>query len=369
VTGPRRMRIVVCGTTFGRIYLDALALPDAPFELAGILARGSERSQRCADERRVPLYTAPDQIPDDIDAAGVVVRSGLLGGPGTDLAAQLLERGLHVIQEHPVHQDELARCLRLAARRGVQYHLNTFYEHLGPVRRFHAAAAALVRVQRPLFVDATAGFPVAFALLDLIGRTLGGVRPWSFGPLAPLTDDAGSADAPGRLRVLDGRVAGVPVTLRVQHQLDPVEPDNPAHLLHGISLGVEGGTLHLVTTHGPIVWTPRPWLPGGRATSASADEAPAATIIGPTDVPGFGRAVATVWPAAARRALEDLRQAIVDHDDPMRRGQYQLSLCGAWHDLAGRLGPPELTPLARGRNLSTVELATVVAAGAAAGDR
>ncbi len=363
MSGSDPMRVVVCGTTFGRIYLDAVAGAPDDYQLVGVLTTGSEHSRRLARERGVPLYTAVDELPDDVDVACVVVRSGLLGGPGSRLAEQLLERGVHVLQEHPVHHDELAGCLRLARKHGVQYHLNTFYEHLEPVRRFRAAAAELVRLRRPLFVDATAGFPVAFALLDLIGSVLGGVRPWSFGPVAESPEASDMERGASQLRVLTGTIAGVPVTLRVQNQLDPERPDNPAELLLGLSLTVEGGTLHLVTTHGPAVWASRPCLPGsapGRPAPASA-----AAVLGADRVPCFAECVATLWPDAVRHALDRLRAAAAAGDNPMRRGQYHLSLCLAWSDLAVRLGPPELTSLTPGEELTAADLEPVFAAASA----
>lgn len=359
------LRIVVCGTTFGQVYLDAIAAAPESYELAGLLATGSERSHRIAQERGVALYTSVDQLPDDVQAACVVVRSGLLGGPGTRLAEQLLERGIHVLQEHPVHHDELAGCLRLARKHGVQYQLNTFYEHLAPIRRFRAAATELLRQRKPLFVDAATGFPVAFALLDLIGSVLGGLRPWSFGPLAQPPDSHGSGRA--ELRVLTGSIAGVPISLRVQNQLDPIHPDNPTELLHGLSLTAEGGTLHLVTTHGPTVWASRPRLPAEAAPEipCPADEPAAAALIGPDRAPSFTECVATLWPDAVRHALDGLHTAIAEKHNVMRRGQYHMSLCLAWQDLAKRLGPPELTALNPGPELTAAELRPVFEAGRA----
>ncbi|MGW5453097.1 Gfo/Idh/MocA family oxidoreductase [Nocardia sp. NPDC003979] len=356
------LRLLVCGTTFGQVYLDAIASDPESFALAGVLASGSVRSRRIADERGVPLYTAVDQLPADIDAACVVVRSGLLGGPGTRLAEALLEREVHVLQEHPVHHDELAGCLRLARKHGVQYRLNTFYEHLEPIRRFRGAAAELLQRHKPLFIDAAAGFPVAFGLLDLIGGLLGGVRPWWFGPLA--TPPEPHTGRPG-LRVLSGAIAGVPVSLRIQHQLDPVHPDNPAELLHGLSLTVEGGTLHLVTTHGPTVWASRPRLPAAAAPGipCAADPPAATAVLGPDRTPSFSDCVVTLWPEAVRHALHDLRAAVVEEHDVMRRGRYHLSLCQAWQDLAKRLGPPELVSLDPGAELTATDLRAVFDAG------
>lgn len=39
----------------------------------------------------------------DFDMACVVIRSTAVGGKGTEIAGALLEKGIHVIQEHPVH--------------------------------------------------------------------------------------------------------------------------------------------------------------------------------------------------------------------------------------------------------------------------
>ncbi|MBK3558799.1 Gfo/Idh/MocA family oxidoreductase [Streptomyces sp. MBT56] len=110
----RPMRVVVCGTRFGQVYAAALTRAPERFRLVGILARGSARSAALAEEYGVPLYDAVEQLPDDVDAACVVVSTAVGGGRGAELAKELLERGIHVLQEHPVHPDELAECLRVA---------------------------------------------------------------------------------------------------------------------------------------------------------------------------------------------------------------------------------------------------------------
>ncbi|MCA1701893.1 MAG: Gfo/Idh/MocA family oxidoreductase, partial [Actinobacteria bacterium] len=223
-------RVLVCGTKFGQLYLQALST--GSFGLAGVLAQGSNRSRACADHWGVPLFTRVDDVPPDVRLACVVVRGGLLGGPGTQLALSLLDRGVHVLQEHPVHYDELAACLRRARANSVAYRLNSFYVHLEPVRRFLAVAAELFQRQRPLYVDAACGFQVAYALLDIIATAIGRVRPWGFAePVEMPTSTRALIPLPVPFRSLDGVIGGVPVTLRVQNQLDPSDPDNYAHLL------------------------------------------------------------------------------------------------------------------------------------------
>jgi thiazolinyl imide reductase len=364
---------VVVGARFGQVYLEAFRDPELPFELAGILAGGSDRSRACARRYDVPVFTHPDQLPDDIELAAVVIRGGLLGGRGSVIARQLMARGIHVLQEHPLHHDELAQNLKAARQHKVVYQLNPFYTHIAPVRRFVAAAQELLRRQKPLYVDAACGFQLAYSLLDILGSALGGVRPWYFGELPPLADqvrDGTSLDIP--FRSLDGLLAGVPITLRVQNQLDPADPDNYAHLMHRISIGTEAGNLTLVSTHGPTVWAARPDFPrevadpGADPHYASMVEdadAPSAMVLGPSEVPPYRRIFRTEWPAGVAHALGELHQAAREGQDPLRRGQYHLSLCRLWQDLTLRLGPPELLSSAPPRALTGDDLKAIAAAG------
>lgn len=112
---PKR-HAIVCGTKFGRIHLKAFTDSDLPFELAGVLGQGSARTMACAERYGVPVYQKVGDLPDDIQAACVVIGSGVGGGPGADLAQALMRRGLHILQEHPLLPAELAACLRTACR-------------------------------------------------------------------------------------------------------------------------------------------------------------------------------------------------------------------------------------------------------------
>src|SRR5690606_5063841 len=187
VNPARPLRTVLCGTGFGRFYAEALARMPDRFELTGILARGSGFARDYAERAGVPLYTDVRRLPADTDAACVVVGSAVSGGPGGELALALLERGVHVIQEHPVHPDELAAALRTARGAGAVYHLNPFYRHTEPIRRFLAAARSLRERGPLLFADAASALQVLHPLLDVLALALGGLRPRALGP--PLTAD------------------------------------------------------------------------------------------------------------------------------------------------------------------------------------
>ena len=91
----RRVRVLVCGTGFGRIHLRAIAADD-DVDLAGILSRGSAASRGVAAEYGVTCHTSVDDLPDDIDIACVVIPSTTGAGEGTEIALRLLDRGIHV---------------------------------------------------------------------------------------------------------------------------------------------------------------------------------------------------------------------------------------------------------------------------------
>ena len=369
------VKAVVCGTTFGQVYLEAFRSPDLPVQLAGILAQGSERSRACARRYGVPLYRNTDELPADIRIACIVVRGGLLGGRGTELAQRLMARGIHVLQEFPVHHDELADCLRGARRNRVVYRLNSFYPHLAPVRRFLAATRRLFALQPPRYVDAACGFQVGYAMLDIIGIALGQVRPWAFSH-GTFPDQAAQRRA--GFHSLDGVFAGVPLTLRLQNQLDPVDPDNYLHLLHRITFGTDGGDLMLVTPHGPVLWTARPQIPRQVRDPVAeplysaygfGTTEPTTAFLGPANAPSHRAIYGSVWPEGVRHAVRQLHSAIMVNEDPLHVGQYHLALCRMWQDITTRLGRPELSPGTALQPLTAGDLMTVAAAyDAAEGD-
>jgi thiazolinyl imide reductase len=373
-------RVVVCGTTFGQVYLEAMAAADMPVELAGILARGSDRSHFCAEHYHVPLFTRVEDLPGDIEIATVVVRSSLLGGGGTELARRLLARGIHVLQEHPLHHDELAECIRQARARRVHYRLNSFYPYLPPVERFLGASQEILRKRLPLYVDAACSFQVAYALLDILRLALGKIRPWGFSATRLSEDIRRQCAGAPPFQSLDGVFAGVPLSLRVQNQLDPDDPDDPAHLLHRITIGTEAGDLTLVSTHGPLVWCARPEIPKEirdpalrRVFALATDGGDRCTaLLGNVEGGGQQDLFRSLWPEAVRRAMKDFHRVILEGEESLRHNQGHLTLCRVWQELSAELGPPQLVrPHASPRRLSAEEWAGLKAAagGSAAAQR
>ncbi|GHJ35182.1 Gfo/Idh/MocA family oxidoreductase [Streptomyces sp. TS71-3] len=353
MSGPP-LRVLVCGTNFGRFYAEAVREREG-YELVGLLARGSDASRAYADKLGVPLHTSPPE--DGVDLACVAVGSAISGGTGAELALDLLARGVHVLQEHPLHLDELTACVREARRQKLHYRINTHYPHLAPVRRFVTAARRLAERQQPLFVDAATPVHLMMPLVDILGRALGTLRPWRFADPAPLVDGSG----PAPFRTLHGVIGGVPLTLRVHHQLDPADRDNHALHWHRIALGTEGGVLTLADTHGPVLWSPRlhaerdadhRLVLDGPGTASFG--LPTTSVIGE---PGtFRQVFDEMWPDAIGRAVDGMRDAVLGGGPGTAGPQYDLAVCRIWSELATRLGPPTVVRPPRPRPLPAEEL-------------
>ncbi|MES4892973.1 Gfo/Idh/MocA family oxidoreductase [Streptomyces sp. NPDC096012] len=337
-----RPRVLVAGTGFGRAYLAAFERADFGFELAGILASGGARSRACAAHHGVPLWTTVEEVPDDVDLACVVIGGVMNGGPGPRISQALMRRGVHVLQEHPLHPDELAQCLRAATESGVVFRLNTHYPHVEPVHRFIGAARELVARQRPLFLDVTCAFQVLYTVFDILGQALGSIRPHGVdGVLAEVPE------AP--YRSLTGRFAGVPMSFRLQNELVPSDPDNYSHLFHRVTLGTDGGHLTLVNTHGPVQWSMRPHMPGDMRDLVSFGDSaaphlkvPSVEHLGPAQGASYSEVLRDLWPQATARAIAATWDEVRSHADSRGHVQYHMTLAKLAMRVSEACGPVRL---------------------------
>ena len=336
----KKIRTVVCGSTFGQFYLEALKTLPEEFELAGLIAGGSERSVKCAAYYGINLYTETGQLPGDIDLACVVLRSGVMGGKGTDMSLRLLERGIHVIQEQPVHHKDVATCLRAARQQDVLFQIGDLYVHLPAVRRFIACAKALLERQNALYIDAAFASQVSYPMMHMFSEALPSIRPWKTGTV--------SRDG-GPFHVMTGTLGKIPVILRVHNEVDPDDPDNYLHLLHRITIGSEGGSLSLTDTHGPVVWQPRLHIPDNLNTFgefAGADPEHllenSVETLGPSTPANYRDILTKQWPRAIARDLSMVRERILGGSGAAMRAQQELLCSSQWQEMTAALGYPVL---------------------------
>ncbi|TWH46115.1 bifunctional Gfo/Idh/MocA family oxidoreductase/class I SAM-dependent methyltransferase [Sporomusa sp. KB1] len=337
-----KLRTVVCGSTFGQFYLAALHMLPEQFEVAGLLARGSERSQQCAKHYGIKLYTEARQLPNDIDLACVVLRSGVLGGKGTELSLNFLEQGIHVIQEQPVHHKDMMTCFSAAHRNNAVFRTGDLYVHLPAVRRFIVCAKALLERQEALYIDAAFASQVSYPMMHILLEALPSIRIWKTGAV--------SRDG-GPFHVLTGRLGQIPAILRVHNEVDPDDPDNYLHLLHRIAIGCEGGSLSLADTHGPVLWQPRLHIPENLNTLSELAGANieymlenSIATLGPSSSSNYRDILTQQWPQAIARDLSSMREMIRESSGQVMRAQQELLCSRQWQEMTAALGYPVLRP-------------------------
>jgi thiazolinyl imide reductase len=296
--------------------------------LVGVLSTGSAASAALADRLGVALYTALGSLP-PLDVAFVVVRSGLVGGQGTEICEQLLARGIHVMQEQPVHADEILSLLRVAKANSTLYAVNDFYSRVAPMRQFIDAAAALDKLARIRYVHARSAIHVAYPLFTILGAVVGPLTPARITMPHRLedTESMGSSFVAGRIVLGD-----VTVELLIQNELCAKDPDNHARLMHTITVGSDAGELALAHTHGSTRWHPRPRVDAGAPQIAEP--------VGIDFEPTRAEVRDELWPEAVRLAASDLIESI----DRARNmvSQRFVRATRLWSDFTSAMGPPTL---------------------------
>lgn len=338
-TEPRRLRAIVVGATFGAVYAKALAARQSPVELVGLLSTGSTTSAALAERLGISLYTSIESLP-LVDIAFVVVRSGVVGGDGVQIAEQLLSRGVHVLQEQPVHADEIVALLRIAAANAVLYGVNDFYSHVAPMRQFIAAAKNLHGIARISYIHARSSLHVVYPLFGILASIVRSLTPARI-VLSERTDGPFVA---GRVVLGD-----IPVDLLVQNELCASDPDNHARLLHAITVGCDAGELVLAHTHGSTRWHTRPH----RSAGAAMDQ-PISEIVGIPFEPSADDVLNELWPDGIRAAAAEFAQAV-------RRGRTMVSqrtvrAIRLWSDFTSAMGPATLIEAQPPIRISAAEL-------------
>jgi pyochelin biosynthetic protein PchG len=318
-------RVVVAGSTFGRMYLRALRLMD-DVQVTGLLARGGDRSRRVAEEHGIPLLTSPEAVPEDTDLVCVAVRAGSVGGAGTDLATRLLERGIPVLHELPMGRADVGSCLRAARRGGTDFAVANLYHRLPAVCAFRAACLELLATEDALAADAHLSIQPAYALASLLGEIGLTVRPTVL-----------SAREGGTL--VSGTLGSTPCAVRYATVLDGRDTDNDVRF-PAVSVHTRSGTLTLTDVHGQVLWTPtlhlsgsngRDWPDGGDPSDDAAMSIPLhRTTVTP------GRALGYLWPHALARNIS----AMLRGCDP-GEAQRAIRTAQLWEELTRGVGFPE----------------------------
>ena len=350
------LNVLVCGTNFGRVYIKGIQ-KNKKFRIAGILSHGSEQSKRIAKEYNVPLYTDIDKISKrEFDLACVVVRSTVVGGKGSSIANELLCKGIDVIQEHPVHYNDLIQAIKLARKNDCIYQVNSFYPFIKSVGRFIELSNKALAIGQPLYIDASCSLQVLFPMIDIFGRALGGFSPWVFQNI-----ESGESGLP--FSILTGKIKDIPIILKIQNQIDPADPDNNGFLLHRVIIGTTEGTLNLTDSNGQVQWNPQMYVPhNSEGVLDMYGDNHYLNLHVSEEVPDihigqYREVYENVWPSGISVMLDNFIKIKADKRQRELQTQRLLTASKIWREIAEAIGNPQFikTPDRKGISLSEID--------------
>ncbi len=233
-------RVLVCGSNYGQSYLAPLLESAGRYLPVALLARGSDRSQRLARRYGLALCRTVEELPKEIDLACAALPSA-----ADDLVLALLDRGLHVLCEHPRGVGFLNAAYRAAARGGVRFQINGHFGDLPAPRAFAERCRHLAAESTPRFFDVTAQERSLYAAVDILRRATAG--------LGTVTLERGRGS--GGFVTMEGRLHGARAIFQVQTPTGHPADGSPRYLvdLH-IAAGFDQGVLSLLSVAGPVVW-------------------------------------------------------------------------------------------------------------------
>lgn len=333
--GGQPANVVVAGTDFGRVYLDAISQADPTrLRLTGIIGRGSTRTLACARHYGVPHWTDADQVPETADLVCVVVGGRANAGPGGELAERLLRRGLNVLQEHPCQAQEIADLTRLAHRSSTTYAVQCHYADLPVIRRFHRAVRALAAREPPEQLTVITSRLMLTPAVELAATVAGSLT------LADITSDPAS-------RRLTATFGQLPTTLEVQNTYQPLRPDAGARIELSATAVFPTGALSLLSPQGPLFWIGRFHRPAGYDTVVNISELdhpeldlPAWLDLTGAPAPTRRTQLGHEWTTAVRSGIESVLALCSDRAAAIRWAQRWIALARITDRANESLGPP-----------------------------
>ena len=321
-----KIKTIVCGSTFGQFYIDALMKYSEFFEIAGLYARGSERSIELAKRYGIPLFTSIKGIPNEITLACVVIRSEGVGGDGCKLAIQLMERGIHVIQEQPVYPENVVECYKVARKYRVIYNIGNLYIKLPEVQHFINVSKKLNNLNSVQYISLCFCTQVAFPAIAILAEAISGFHEWN--GLSVIKNN-------GPFDIITGMAGKVPMTIQFNNQINPKMPDDLMYVLHRFSVFFQSGILTLEDTFGPVSWRPRIFVE--KYGVAERDEEklnePAFALVNEYREKQLKEIFRNEWTGAIGLQLLEMKNQIENSRLDTNRAQKDLMVSKLWTEL------------------------------------
>ena len=242
IKNMKKRKVIVCGVHFGKFYIESCNQNER-LELTGILSNGSEESYELADKNNVPLYTRTEDITKDMADIIVIVTRTLITGGKSDLTVKsLLEKGISIIQEQPVHEKEVINICKSIRSDKQDYYINNFYRFLENTKNFIFYAKKIIRQYEVIRLQMSCSSQVLYPLIDILYEIFGDIYKFD---LRKVED--------GNMEILSGAINDVPFSLNYYNEYSEDNDGNLA-LFFYIKIESNAGNLILTDPEGAVIW-------------------------------------------------------------------------------------------------------------------
>lgn len=318
----KKINVLVCGSKFGEYYLKALSKLEKEFNIVGILSKGSERSLKLSKDFKVPNYTNVQDLPQNIDLACVVVRSRGLGGEGTRLCMELMEKGISVIQEQPVHKEDWQDCYMMAQKQNVLYTTADLYMHLPSIKTFIDSMKFLNHKSKLEHISISVSTQVAYTAFDILG-----VSELS----NKLILNEKVIKLKGPFDIVYGLLGNIPIIIEFNNRININNPDHNMYVMHNFRFYYDDGTLSLNDTFGPVSWRPRIYI-NSDIYGKNIREKPHFEEIYESKS-SIKKIFNSTWIEAIMEELLEIRNYIIGSALPIGRLQREIETVSNWEKL------------------------------------
>ena len=332
-----RFKVLVCGTTFGQSYMRAIS-ENENLELVGIYANGSKRSIDCSKKYNVPLFKNVTSLPFDIDMAFVIVKSSVLGGEGTKIAKQLLNRGIHVMQEHPINYNEISECCRIAVKNKVCYKVGDLYPFLESIKKFCDTSLFLNTNDRFKYASIISSSQGLYSLSAILANSLSNYRNFT------IDDRETKINYPfTKLKLTNGEED---IFLQIHNEVSENDGNNHMHLLHRMIFFYDSGRLELNDTFGGLCWRSRMNISESdvyqKKTKHDYDFRPMSINLIKEEENSYDELLRTIFPNAIEKQIEEFIKEIREGTMDIAVLQKEILISEKWSVLSSVIGFPKL---------------------------
>lgn len=135
------------------------------------------------------------------------------------------------------------------------------------------------------------------------------------------------------------RIGEIPVSLKVNKDVDTNNKDNPMHLYHRIELTFDPGRLCLINTNGPVIWMPffDTQFNGDVINGIQKlQDFPTAVVFDTLVSKSIKDTVENEWVSAAKIAIKKAIEQ--DETEKYKFSQFQIFVSELWSDVSKEIG-------------------------------